>query len=197
MTRTNRVAPDGMITAHPARGLFMGNRGCLHDGAGRIVRRWRGRRWITCLTEFRGRRRALMAPGRYTELFFMDEAVAAAAGHRPCAECRREAFGAFRSAWEAAHGAVRGVDDIDRALHSARLAGPWQAETADIPERVFISWQKAPHLLFAEGLRRWSPEGYGPPLPLPAGPVSVLTPAPLAAAMAAGWRVVLHPSAGE
>jgi hypothetical protein len=195
MTRQNRVFPDGTITAHPARGLFMGNRGCLHDDAGRIVRRWQGRRWITCLTEFRGRRRALMAPGRYTELFFMDEAVAAAAGHRPCAECRREAFRAFRTAWEGAHGPVRGVDAIDRPLHAARLAGPWRAQAESLPERVFIFWQETPHLLLGEGLRRWSPEGYGAPLPRPAGPVAVLTPAPLVAAMAAGWQVTLHPSA--
>jgi hypothetical protein len=196
MTRTNRVFPDGTIAAHPARGLFMGNRGCLHDDAGQIVRRWQGRRWITCLTEFRGRRRALMTPGRYTELFFMDEAVAAAAGHRPCAECRRDDFRAFRTAWDAAHGAVRGVEDIDRTLHVARLAGPWRAEAANIPERTFILWQEVPHLRLARSLRRWSPEGYGPALPLPSGPVSVLTPAPMVAAIGAGWRPVLHPSAG-
>ncbi|MDB5560081.1 MAG: hypothetical protein JWQ36_3015, partial [Enterovirga sp.] len=105
MPRQNRVLPTGEIVALPFRGAFMGNRGILHDEAGRLGRaRWRHPHWIICRLAFKGRRRAIMAPRRYTELFFPDEAVALAAGHRPCAECRRDAFGAYRSALARAEG---------------------------------------------------------------------------------------------
>src|SRR5262245_4164150 len=104
MPLQNRVTPYGELIATPARGLLMGNRGRLHDGERRIVRYADGRRWIACLTSFRGRRRDVMSPGRYTELFFLDEAVALAAGHRPCAECRRADYERFREAWRRALG---------------------------------------------------------------------------------------------
>jgi hypothetical protein len=101
MPLQNRVSPRGEIIVSPARGTFMGNRGgVLHNERRQIVRPYASRRWITCLLEFKGRRRTVMSPGRYTELFFLDEAVALAAGHRPCAECRRDRFNAFRDAWE-------------------------------------------------------------------------------------------------
>ena len=100
MPLRNRVTPLGELVADPARGLVYGNRGCLHDDEGRIRRRYAGRRWIACRLEFRGRRRsALLQPGRYTELFFLDEATAFAAGHRPCAECRRADYDRFVAAW--------------------------------------------------------------------------------------------------
>src|ERR1700732_822885 len=99
MARQNRVTPAGDVIATPERGTFLGNRGVLHDDQGRIKRAWQLKRWIVCVLEFKGRRRAVMTPGRYTELFFLDEATALAAGHRPCAECRRERFNAFREAW--------------------------------------------------------------------------------------------------
>lgn len=200
MPRQNRVQPDGQIIAHPARGLFMGNRGCLHDAAGRLGRaRWRHPHWITCLTAFRGRKRPLMQPGLYTELFFLDEAVAAAAGHRPCAECRRAEYAAFRKLWSALHGPAD-AGGIDRALHAARIEGGrqrhHQAPAAGLPEGAFVLWQDAPHLVTPRGLHPHAPTGYGPPLPRPGGTLTVLTPAPLVAMMAAGWCVVLHPSAG-
>ncbi len=103
MPRQNRVTPFGDLIATPERGTFLGNRGVLHDDAGRIKRAWQLRRWIVCVLEFRGRKRSVMTPGRYTELFFLDEATALAAGHRPCAECRRARFLAFCDAWRAAH----------------------------------------------------------------------------------------------
>src|SRR5580658_4307221 len=90
MPKQNRVNPFGEIIATPERGTFMGNRGVLHDDQGRIRRKWQGKRWIVCVLEFRGRKRKMMTPSRYTELFFLDEATALAAGHRPCAECRRD-----------------------------------------------------------------------------------------------------------
>ena len=90
MARQNRVTPLGDLIADPARGLVYGNRGCLHDDEGELRRRYAGRRWIACRLRFKDRRRRVMQPGRYTELFFLDEATALAAGHRPCAGCRRE-----------------------------------------------------------------------------------------------------------
>jgi hypothetical protein len=99
MSRQNRVMPFGEIIATPERGTFMGNRGVLHDDAGRIRRPWQVKRWLLCLLEFRGRKRTVMTPHRYTELFFLDEATGLAAGHRPCLECRRERFNAFVKAW--------------------------------------------------------------------------------------------------
>ena len=200
MARQNRVWPTGEIVAHPARGLFMGNRGCLHDAAGNLgAARWRHRAWITCALAFRGRRRALMAPGRYTELFFLDEAVACAAGHRPCAECRRAAWQGFAAAWASVFGAMRAAE-IDRALHAARLEDRTQrrhrAEAATLPEGSMALIGGAAHLIRPGQALRWGPEGYGGAVPLPRGPVTVLTPEPVIAVLRAGWRPVLHPSAG-
>src|SRR5258708_21232625 len=118
----NRVDPCGAFFSSPARGTFMGNRGgALHNEKREIVRLYASRRWITCLLEFRGRRRSVMSPGRYTELFFLDEAVALAAGHRPCAECRRERFNAFRDAWSRSQDTCGEspprADNIDAELH--------------------------------------------------------------------------------
>src|SRR3954451_12290461 len=103
MPRQNRVTPFGHIIATPERGTFMGNRGILHDEQGTIRRPWKVKRWLVCVLEFRERQRTVMAPNRYTELFFLDEATALAAGHRPCAECRHERFLAFCAAWKNAH----------------------------------------------------------------------------------------------
>src|SRR3954465_3835639 len=118
MPRQNRVTPFGQIVAEPQRGTLMGNRGRLHDEEGRIRRPWQLERWIVCLLEFKGRKRQVMTPGHYTELFFLDEATALAAGHRPCAECRRVAFDAFRRALAvgAADQLLRTAVEIDRRL---------------------------------------------------------------------------------
>src|SRR5271165_2223057 len=127
MLRQNRVTPFGDIIAAPDRGTFMGNRGVLHDAEGRIKRAWQVKRWLVCVPEFRGRKRQVMTPGRYTELFFLDEATALAAGHRPCAECRHARFLAFCNAWKTAHpghdtSPRPTADQIDCRLHSERLA---------------------------------------------------------------------------
>src|SRR6266508_5138938 len=116
MPLQNRVTPFGDLIATEARGLLMGNRGRLHDAGRRIVRYAQGRRWIACLTSFRGRRRAVMSPGSYTELFFLDEAVALAAGHRPCAECRRHDYRRFQAAWARAVGPDVSADAMDLRL---------------------------------------------------------------------------------
>jgi hypothetical protein len=124
MARRNRVSPFGNIEADPARGTLMGNRGCLVNASGELVRDWNGKRWITCLLEFKGRppRRPLMAPGRYTELFFLDEATACAAGHRPCFECRRADANAFAAAWHPGWARDRADAAVDRRRDARRLA---------------------------------------------------------------------------
>ena len=145
----NRVTPFGEIVAVPERGTMMGNRGILHDGHQRIRRPWAGKPWICCVLEFQGRRDPVMAPGRYTRLFFLDEPTALAAGHRPCAFCRRGAYNAFRSAWAAGSDpawprSVPRAVDMDTALHHQRL-GPGGAKRLHrahldrLPDGVFFT----------------------------------------------------------
>jgi hypothetical protein len=118
----NRVTPLGELIATPERGLVYGNRGCLHDEQGNIRRRYATRRWIACRLCFRGRRRApLMAPGKFTELFFLDEATAFAAGHRPCAECRRSDYNRFGELWSALHPGQIGADRSTRSSTQSGL----------------------------------------------------------------------------
>ena len=122
MPLQNRATPLGDLIADPARGSVYGNRGCLHDEAGRIRRRYNGKRWIACRLRFRGwHREPLMQPGRFTELFFLDEATAFAAGHRPCALCRREDYDRFVEIWRVIHPGQTGADAIDAQLHGERL----------------------------------------------------------------------------
>lgn len=204
MPRRNRVTPEGEIIADPARGLFMGNRGILHDGEGRIAAPFRHRNWVCCVTAFKGRRRELMTPGRYTELFFLDEAVALAAGHRPCGECRREAYARYRAAWAAAAGTgLPAPREMDRALHAARIAPrrggklTFAAPVESLPDFAFLRTGAGPAMVAGDRLLPWAPGGYGTPLPRPAsGLVEVLTPLPSVAALRAGYRPALHSSAG-
>jgi hypothetical protein len=202
MTRQNRVLPTGEIVADPARGLFMGNRGILHDAEGRLgTARWRHPHWVCCVLSFKGRRRAVMAPGRYTELFFLDEAVALAAGHRPCFECRRADYRRFLAAWESATGTALRGPALDRALHPARVTRSraqvrHAAPMEGLPDGTFVLADGIPHLVLGDSLRPFAPSGYGPPRPRPGGTAEVLTPAPTVAALAAGYRAVLHDSAG-
>jgi hypothetical protein len=202
----NRVTPAGEIVADPARGLFMGNRGILHDDAQRLGRvRWRHKSWITCLLDFKGRQRTIMSPRRYTELFFLDEAVALAAGHRPCAECRRCRFSAFLDAWVAGtghDGPPPKAPALDAALHAARVdpgtrrQRTYQAELAALPDGVFIRLEDASLLVVGDRLLSWAPGGYGGAISRPSGgSVCVLTPRPTVAAIKAGYRPELHPSA--
>jgi hypothetical protein len=198
--RQNRVTPDGEIIATPARGLVMGNRGCLHDAGGQLgTARWRHNHWLICLLAFKGRRRPIMAPNRWTELFFLDEATALAAGHRPCAECRRPAFEAFRAAFAASK---LTAPEIDRRLHAARVTRSRRqithvAPLDTLPDGAFVRLPGTaePLLVKAENLLPWHPEGYGPARPRPTGPATVLTPAPTVAALRNGYRPLLHPSA--
>jgi hypothetical protein len=188
---TNRVLPTGEIVALPDRGAFMGNRGILHDADKRIVRPFRLKAWIICRTAFNGRRRELMAPNRYTELFFLDEATALAAGHRPCGECRHAAFKDFAAAWGRAHGPARAAA-IDAALHTDRWEGGAQrrhrAAAATLPEGAMITLEGSAWLVTAGALRRWTPAGYANRADLPGGEVEVLTPRATLAVLAAGYR---------
>jgi hypothetical protein len=162
--RQNRVTPCGEIVALEGRGLLMGNRGVLHDDARRIVRSWQVRRWIACRTEFRGRHREIMRPRSWTELFFLDDATALAAGHRPCGECRHDAYRTFRSLWERVHGPVGSVDDIDRVLHADRLDGRrkrvYRDRIAALPDGAYVALDARAWLVRGDALLGWSALGY-------------------------------------
>ena len=192
---TNRLDPEGRFVTTPHRGGFMGNRGRLHDDQGNIRRRWAGKAWITCtLRDKPGRPNpGVLPPHGYTRLFFADEAVACAAGHRPCAECRRAVYRAFRAAWEAAHGPVATVRDIDAALHAARRGGPWRAKVGDLPDGTFILWDGVPARVSGDGCIPYVSGSYGSIFARPSSMAPVLTPAPMVAVLRQGWRPALHP----
>jgi hypothetical protein len=196
MTLRNRVTPYGEIVAVPERGTLMGNRGLLHADDGSHRRDWKVRRWIACELAFKGRKRELRQPGQYTELFFLDEATALAAGHRPCAECRREDYRRWQAAWP--HGEA-GADAMDVVLHASRLDGKakrtYEAALGELPDGVIVERDGAPFLVAAGTLRPWSAAGYGAPRPAPAGErATVLTPQATVATIAAGYAVSAHPS---
>jgi hypothetical protein len=208
MPRRNRVTPLSELVADPARGLVYGNRGCLHDADGRIRRRYAGRRWIACRLQFRGWRRGpLLQPGRFTELFFLDEATAFAAGHRPCALCRRADYDRFGALWAHTHPELRGADAIDAQLHDERLAPATRtqrhhdAALADLPDGAFVLRDEAPWLVLDAHLLRWSPAGYTDRMARPSRErATLITPPSLVAVLHAGWEPdvpLLHPSAME
>ncbi len=201
--RSNRVSPLGDIVAVDARGTLWGNRGgCIHDAEGHILRTHTSKAWITCVLEFKGWWRPVMAPGKFTELFFLDEATALAAGHRPCYLCRRADATAFADAMAEGtghRGALR-APAIDAVLHPLRRpTGPdratWSARAGHLPDGTIVRRDGAEWLVAGEALRRWSFHGYGPPERLPSGSIGVLTPEPTVKAIAAGYAVALHPSA--
>jgi hypothetical protein len=202
----NRVNPLGELVADPARGLVYGNRGCLHDDSGHIRRRYNGKRWIACRLEFRGwRRKPLMQRGRFTELFFLDEATALAAGHRPCALCRREDYTRFVAIWRGLHSGPVGADAIDAQLHQERLdpdTGTRRRHEVvydDLPDGAFVLAENEPFLILGDDLLRWSVAGYADRRPRPRNERAVLlTPPSLVAVLAAGWDPLVplvHPSA--
>jgi hypothetical protein len=204
MPLRNRVTPLGELVADPARGLVYGNRGCLHDALGQIRRRYSGRRWIACRLEFRGwLRRPLLQPGRFTELFFLDEATAFAAGHRPCALCRREDYDRFGALWRELHPGPAGADAIDARLHAERLQGGdrrlHSAPFDELPDGAFVLSDGKPELVLGGLLLGWHPAGYLERTPRPVGGKALLvTPPSLVAVLRAGWQPVvplLHPSA--
>jgi hypothetical protein len=209
MPRQNRVTPFGEIIAIPQRGTFMGNRGVLHNVEGHVKRAWQVKRWLVCVLEFRGRKRKVMMPNRYTELFFLDEATALAAGHRPCAECRHARFLAFCNAWKLAYPADGGsqpptADEIDNRLHVERVTAgrskrSFRAALDGLPDGVFVTiatWPEQVYLAWGDSLLAWSPGGYQGRRSRPKGKkVRVLTPQSTVRAIRAGYIPEVHASA--
>ena len=197
----NRVNPEGEICFASERGTLMGNRGCLHDDTQKIRYTSKRDAWVTCLLSFKERKRELMQPGQYTELFFLDEATALAAGHRPCAECRRERYKQFLAAWPSQDSGVR-AENIDRVLKSER------AEDVRVPASKLVQLPNGAmakemsgvgqyFLLFGEWAFPWSFGRYGPPVPKSSlgGTFRVLTPTSTIAAIENGYRPETHLSA--
>ncbi|WP_439813716.1 hypothetical protein [Zavarzinia sp. CC-PAN008] len=193
MTLQNRVDPFGRLVADPGRGLLTGNRGCLHDDGQVILRSWRSRAWISCLLVFKDWHRAPMPPRRWTALFFLDEATALAAGHRPCGTCRRDRL----KAWRAALGpdATQRLGDLDRRLHAERRSGErrWLPAAA-VPDGAMIEHEGRAWLVRAGAMQPWSFAGYGPAQILPRLAVTVLTPPLMLQTLQGGYAPLLHPS---
>jgi hypothetical protein len=187
----NRVDPFGELFRTHARGTMMGNRGgVLHNSEREIVRRYKSRRWITCVLDFKGRQRVVMAERRYTELFFLDEAVSLAAGHRPCAECRRGRFNAFRAAW----GGRPFADEMDLELHTARKV-TYEARLGSLPDGCFVETQGRAYLMLNGGLLLWTPDGYTERECKPNDfMVQVLTPEPIVRCLSQGYKPAVHDS---
>lgn len=203
MPLQNRVTPFGDIVAIPERGLFTGNRGIIHDPATKALlnKRWSSPAWLVCLCEYKGKRRKVMATRSWTELFFLDEATALAAGHRPCFYCRRDDANRFRAAWEEGNGVNRVMArDIDAVLHRERLLRgkkrlyPLEVPLSELPDGAMLGEGERSHLIVKGRALTWSPAGYQE------GPSAIwggmlLTPPSTLRAMSAGYSPVLHPSA--
>jgi hypothetical protein len=196
----NRVTPFGRIEALAGRGEIMGNRGVLHDEDRTLVRQWQVRRWISCRLHWRGRKRIVMSPRRYTELFFLDEAASLAAGHRPCAECRNADYKRFQSLWEACFGTRPGADAMDLVLHAERLDGrtkrTFSVDLATLPDGAYIADRDGiAHLVWGDALNEWSGAGYRRSFARPrSGTVDVLTPRSIVEIIRAGFVPAVHPT---
>lgn len=205
MPLQNRVDPFGRLHASSARGTMMGNRGILHDGERNVIRAHAHQNWVACTLSYKDVSRRVMAPGNYTELFFLDEATALSAGHRPCATCRRARYQAFTEAWLAVHG---GADEgrslpqtIDRRLHAARFSRgigkvTHQAEGLGLPDGTMIADGEEALLVWRGDTFAWSFDGYQNRGPVTAGQVTVLTPEPMLAVFRNGYEPAVHESIG-
>ncbi len=205
MPLRNRVTPEGDIVATAARGTMLGNRGgCFHRDDRTLKRRpFASAQWICCVLEFKGRRRPLMQPGLYTELFFLDEATALAAGHRPCFECRRAEAEHFARIWNVARGKPgrASAPDMDAILQHERIDGDYakvvsRATLASLPDGAFVRMPSGPAMIWGGHLWPWSFSGYAEPMPVAGAIVAdVLTPQSIVAILALGFRPRLHPTA--
>ena len=202
MPLQNRVTPSGDIIATSHRGMFTGNRGIIHDPATKtLTRRWASQAWLTCVCEFRGRRRDVMATRSWTELFFLDEATAFAAGHRPCFYCRRDDANRFRAAWEAGNGVAHMLArDIDAVLHRERLdrrakrLHPLPMPVEKLPDGAMLQQGDESFAIVQGRALAWSPAGYRV-ADNALDQAMLLTPPSALRALSAGYRPVLHPSA--
>jgi hypothetical protein len=211
MPLQNRVTPEGEIIATPHRGLMLGNRGGAFHRPDRTLgrRRWHSKQWIACLLSFKDRHRAVMQPNRYTELFFLDEATALAAGHRPCFECRRQDAESFAALWAKAQRLAQRplATEMDEVLHGERVGAggrkvTFRARLADIPGGTFVRYAAEgggfrPYLVIGNHLLAWDPAGYASLVLRSAisQELDVLTPRAIVAVLSAGYRSMLHPSA--
>jgi hypothetical protein len=196
----NRVDPFGQLIKTTARGTWIGNRGVIHNEQQQIVRPFRVKPWITCALEFKGRHREIMQPNRWTELFFLDEATAFSAGHRPCFQCRYQAHQKFKKFW------IKGnshfsfdmktpISEIDAIIHAERIAKnkskiSYMQDLKDLPNGTFITYNEEPHLFKDKKLFLWRPEGYGNGIDLPnVETVQVLTPRSIVNMFSTGYIV--------
>lgn len=204
MPYQNRVDPFGTLIASSARGTWMGNRGILHNDYKQITCTHAHQNWVTCSLTFNGRKRTIMAAGRYTELFFLDEATSFAAGHRPCAECRRQRYNEFTAVWrktqEDPELGRSLAQTIDRVLHAHRIARggrkvTFQSTASDLPDGTMVTADKSAVLLWQNRQYDWSSDGYEPRRDPLTGTVTVLTPKPVVDMFAAGFVPTVHPTA--
>ena len=202
MPLQNRVTPFGDIVAIPQRGMFTGNRGIIHDPATRTLlnRRWASKAWLVCLCEYKDRQRAVMGRRSWTELFFLDEAVALSAGHRPCFFCRRQAAEAFRDAWAQGRAAkLPRAAEMDAVLHAERIdrgrkrLHALPADVDELPDGTVIAVAGEAYTLMQGRAFRWTARGYEGPAEIPRAN-ALLTPPSTVGALSAGYRPVLHPS---
>jgi len=194
----NRVDPFGNILKTSARGLWMGNRGILHNDRKELLRPFKLKAWITCKLQFNGRKREVMTPNRYTELFFMDEATSFAAGHRPCFECRREDYKKFKTLWLKGNPAYNfdektSIQKIDDILHSERINTNkskvlFDEQLKNIPDGTFVLFNNQPYLISGGLMHLWSPFGYAEGTALPdVDTLPVLTPKSILNTFRAGY----------
>ena len=190
MPLQNRVDPYSNLCRTEFRGQLMGNRGLLHNERQEIIRPWQLKRWIICVLDFKGRQRNVMTKGRYTELFFTDEATALSAGHRPCAECQRDKLSLFKKYWTAANGiSIKSLTEMDDYLHEERI-NPVKQEIIlrELPDGVFIEYEGGPYLVLNKSIHRWTFEGYKQQIEMmPSEVVKVLTPMSIVRSIREGY----------
>jgi hypothetical protein len=194
----NRVDPFGRLIETTARGLWMGNRGVIHNKDKQIIRPFKHKAWITCALEFKGRKRTVMTPDRWTELFFLDEATAFAAGHRPCFECRKENARRFKSCWIEGNplynfSMTTSINQFDEIIHRERINNEkkkvmHQRTLSEIPEGTFVLIRDEPFVFSKGRLHRWTPFGYEGSVAMPEGStLTILTPYSIVNAFCAGY----------
>ncbi|TRD13990.1 hypothetical protein [Palleronia caenipelagi] len=204
MAYQNRVDPFSQLHAVSARGTLMGNRGILHDAAQEVIHTHRHPNWVACALSYKNAHREIMQPHNYTELFFLDEATAFSAGHRPCAACRRDRYKEFCKLWEQVHGAAEFStplpQTIDKALHRARITRQkekvtFDARISELPDGVFFAQAGASFLIWRGRILHWSFDGYVPHALSSSETVQVLTPQPIVDLFGAGYLPEVHQSA--